>query len=538
MITRRHAISASAGAMLASVFPALGAGASVSAQDLSVTLDAIRRRLGLPAMGAIVVARDRIIARGVCGVRRIGEPGAVAADAHWQLGSITKTFTATLTAMLVERGKLKWDTTLREIYPEHTKIMAPGIADVTIRQLVTHRSGMGQDVFYWEGVPETNKPGLTLSERRQRGVVFSLKAPLEFTPDSKYSYSNRGYNTLGPALEKVAGRAYEDMIVQDIAKPLGIASVIFGEPALNDPTHEPWPHEPQGSGWKPIAPVPREMYGYYIFNTAGGISLTLEGFARWMQAHLNGELSPGLLSKEMFKTLHTPVGKGGVPAFDLGSFGTLGRTLGHGGTNGRNSADHLLLMDRGIGIFAAANALPPENVLSRFMCSNTLVATALPGQWPQPAIKPPAPNADGAIEGEALEFIQASGGGIEFQNIKQLSGGFQLFWYGAKNGDRLVLRFTVPAKGRYAVEGVFCQNKDFGDATIGVGALQKRLKFRADRLGWQTIPLGETVLEGRASRIDDPGPRQRRQRWNQLPSRARSAAGEASLSFFKNSHCF
>jgi len=80
----------------------------------------------------------------VCGVRRIGEPGAVAADPHWQLGSITKTFTATLTAMLVERGKLKWDTTLREIYPEHTKIMAPGIADVTIRHSSPTAAGWGK----------------------------------------------------------------------------------------------------------------------------------------------------------------------------------------------------------------------------------------------------------------------------------------------------------------------------------------------------------------------------------------------------------
>ena len=316
MITRRSVLSASAAAMISSICPVVKATASESPQDLSATLDAIRRRLGLPAVGAIVVSRDRIIARGVCGVRRIGDLGAVSSDPHWQLGSITKTFTATLTAMLIERGKLKWETTLREIYPEQTKILAPGVGDVTIRQLVTHRSGMGDDVFYWEGLPETNRPGLTLSERRQRGVIFSLKAPLEFTSDTKYRYSNRGYNTLGPALEKIAGRPFEEMIVQDIAKPLGIASVIFGEPALNDPGHEPWPHEPRGSSWMPVAPVPPQMYGYHIFNTAGGISLTLDGFARWMQAHLDGELSPSLLSKEMFKTLHTPTGKGGVPAFN------------------------------------------------------------------------------------------------------------------------------------------------------------------------------------------------------------------------------
>jgi hypothetical protein len=246
--------------------------------------------------------------------------------------------------------------------------------------------------------------------------------------------------------------------------------------------------------------VPLSMYGYHIFNPAGGISLTLEGFAIWMQTHLNGETSPRLLSKEMFKTLQTPIQSGGVPAFAMGPFALLGRSLSHGGTNGRNSADHLLLMDRGIGVFAAANALPPDNVPSWTLFSSLLMATALPGQWPMPATRPPSPDAGGKIEGEALEFIASSGGGIEFQNIKQLSGGFQLWWRGAKDGDRLTLRLSVPAKGRYVLEGVFAKNRDFGDVLLRFGALEKRLSFRADRLTWEAISLGEVLL--------DAGPRE------------------------------
>jgi CubicO group peptidase (beta-lactamase class C family) len=495
MITRRDAIGGSGALWLASIVPALEADAADAPLDLSPTFEAIRRHLELPAMGAIVVTGDRIIGRGVCGVRRMGEPGAVAADPHWQLGSITKTFTATLAAMLIERGKLTFDTTLRQVYPEHAKIMAPGVGDITVRQLITHRSGMGHDAFGWEGAPETNGPGLTLSQRRQRGVVLSLKAPLEFTPAAKYSYSNRGYNTLGPVLEKVAGRAYEDMIVQDIAKPLGIPTVVFGEPALADPNREPWPHIPQGERWKPVAPVPLTAYGYHIFNTAGGISLTLGGFARWMQAHLNGEVSGGLVSADMFKTLHTPLERGGVPGFFLSGIGIPGRTINHGGTNGRNAADHWMFLERGVGILMTTNALPPANIPYVFMSTNTLIATALPGARPLPAISPPAPDANGTIEGEALEFVRASGGHIDFQGFKNLSGGFQLTWSGAKDGDKLVLRLRAPARARYAVEGVFARNADYGTVMIGLGAIQKQVQFRADRLAWETIPLGETMLD-------------------------------------------
>ena len=65
-------------------------------------------------------------------MRRMGEPGLVSPDPHWQLGSITKTFTATLAALLIERGKLTWDTTLAQIYPEHIRIMAPRVGTITI----------------------------------------------------------------------------------------------------------------------------------------------------------------------------------------------------------------------------------------------------------------------------------------------------------------------------------------------------------------------------------------------------------------------
>ena len=108
------------------------------------------RNSGLPAVGAIAVSRDAVLAQGVAGVRSaLANSVRFPANAHWQLGSITKTFTATLAALLVDRGKLSWDTRLRDIYPEHARIMAPKVGDITIRQLVTHRSGMfGDDAFF------------------------------------------------------------------------------------------------------------------------------------------------------------------------------------------------------------------------------------------------------------------------------------------------------------------------------------------------------------------------------------------------------
>src|SRR4051812_47758063 len=93
-------------------------GAAAASERLGKDLEVLRSRLGLPALGGIAVSRDGIIAEAVTGFRRVGENVPVLPGAHWQLASVTKTFTATLAAMMVDRGKTSWDATLGSIYPE------------------------------------------------------------------------------------------------------------------------------------------------------------------------------------------------------------------------------------------------------------------------------------------------------------------------------------------------------------------------------------------------------------------------------------
>jgi CubicO group peptidase (beta-lactamase class C family) len=501
MVDRRRfistAVSVPVAAALSAVWPSLQTAAAYEAPfDLGPTLEQIRRRCGVPAIGAVAVSTDRIIARGVAGFRRMGEPGAVSTDACWQLGSVTKNFGGTLAAVLVESGKLSWDATLRQLYPEHLAVMAPNVPDITIRQLMTHHSGFVHvDPYPWPGGPEINGPGLTLSQRRQRAMPAAFRQPLLFTPGARFSYSNRGYIVLAAVCEKVTGRSYEDLITDEIARPLGFGPIYFGEPALDNPNREPWPHVAEGARWKPAAPLPREQYGYHVANPAGGLSLTLDQCALWMQAHLLGEQLGGIGSPEMFKTLHTPLGRGGVSPFGVTFRDPMfGRHLWMAGTNGRNFAEYMILLDRGVGIFSAVNAVPPAGNLESFFTMKTLLASALPGR-PAPALTPPQPDAAGNIEGEALDIARIGGGSIEFQNLMQLSGQWQLWWVNAKDGQQLVLRLAVPTRGRYAVEGIFARNRDYGDVTFALRSLRTRLSFRTETLAWETMALGEVPLD-------------------------------------------
>jgi D-alanyl-D-alanine carboxypeptidase len=496
MITRRQFLRYSGSPLLTSLVRPFEALADDNVSDkFSELLNVLRERTRLPAVAAVIANRNQMLAIGVAGRKRIDRPDAVPPNAHWQLGSITKTFTATLTAMLVDKKKLDWDTKLVDVYPKLSGIMAPNVGQITIRMLIEHRSGMGGDAFPWEGAPEFNQPGLTLSQRRQRSVPVALRAPLDFEPGGRWQYSNRAYNLLGAVLERVAGRPWENQILNDIARPLGLRSLVFGEPALADPSKEPWPHVIENHRWKPVAPVPQTMYGYHVCNPAGGVSLTLPDVARWMQTHLNGELTSSVLSTEMFKTIHTTREDGGVPGLFVSTKSpALGRSLAHSGSNGRNYANLIILPEREVAVFFASNAVPPENTPVNWLIWNTLMGLALPGRWPRPALRPPAPNSEGIIEGEALQVVKLTGGSLDFQNFKRLSRQFQLFWSGAKDGNILVLRFQLPREGKYALQGVFARNRDFGNVTIRVGNLERSLSFHAPKLGWGEVSLGECSL--------------------------------------------
>src|SRR5437870_5240416 len=88
--------------------PIVGPAPSVSVDSLDSWIDSVRKQHNIPAMAAIVLRADTVLARGIAGVRRAGIPGAVTIHDRFQLGSNTKAITATLVATLVEAGTLPW----------------------------------------------------------------------------------------------------------------------------------------------------------------------------------------------------------------------------------------------------------------------------------------------------------------------------------------------------------------------------------------------------------------------------------------------
>jgi CubicO group peptidase (beta-lactamase class C family) len=136
----------------------------VTNQAIVDLLKPIREKYRLPALAGGIVTSKGVIAVGATGVRKAGTNVAATTDDLWHLGSDTKAMTATLIGDLIEQGKLKWDSTVAEVFPELAAGMNPEFRKVTLLHLLSHRAGLPHDLD-WEQISRT---GNSRQQREKR----------------------------------------------------------------------------------------------------------------------------------------------------------------------------------------------------------------------------------------------------------------------------------------------------------------------------------------------------------------------------------
>lgn len=271
-------------------------------RDLSVILEPIVRQHDVPGMVAAVVKGDKIIAIGAAGVRRRGGNDKIQVTDQFHLGSCTKSMTATLCAMLVEEGKLSWETTISDVFPELKATMRPGWRTVTLRQLLTHRAGMPADLMeggLWALLWLQRDP-VTARQMLLKGVLAHDPAA---EPGTKFIYSNAGFAVAGHMAEHVMHKPWEELLRERLFKPLKMTSAGFGAPGKAGGVKEPWGHTADG---KPVEPGPRADNPVAI-GPAGTVHCSIEDWAKYIALHLRGDEGDAkLLKADTFRVLHTP----------------------------------------------------------------------------------------------------------------------------------------------------------------------------------------------------------------------------------------
>lgn len=291
-------------------------------------LDAYLTRLeGFGFAGSILVAKDgQILLHKGYGLadREKGTP--FTPETVYDIGSITKQFTAAAILKLESEGKLKVTDPLGKYFdgvPEDK-------AGITLHHLLTHSAGL-EDGFGgdYEEMP------------RDRLVQAALASKLLWPPGTSYQYSNAGYSLLATIVEKVSGRPYESYLQETFFRPAGMEKTGYRLPAWKPEElargyrgDEPW-GTPLDHAWAPDGP-------WWNLRGNGGILSTTGDLYKWHQALEKGEV----LSKEAQAkayTPHMPEDEEGSShygygwAVDKGPGGT--RRIAHNGGNGIFAAD-------------------------------------------------------------------------------------------------------------------------------------------------------------------------------------------------------
>jgi len=175
-------------------------------------VNAVLHRYAVPGAAVMVVQKGQVSFVQAFGLRDRDRRLPVRRDTLFEIASITKQFTAASILQLQEAGRLQIDRPLSDYLPD-----APHAKEVTLRQLLTHTSGLHD---YLDLAPEDlyRLPAQPISYGDLIARVASL--PLDFPPGSRWSYSNTGYLLLGKVIETVSGETYKDYLQRHILGPL------------------------------------------------------------------------------------------------------------------------------------------------------------------------------------------------------------------------------------------------------------------------------------------------------------------------------
>jgi len=273
--------------------------------DLASLLESIRVKESLPALAAAIIIDGKIYVTAAVGTRKSKTNNWVTVDDKFLIASCSKAFTATLAAVLIEKGYLSWNTTLREAYPDLN--MRSEYENITLIQLLSHRAGLPEWIYHVSSKNVTDQFAEnwwtdrdTPTKMRSEYLRETVKERLADSPGKSVFYSNSGYLMAGAMLEKITGKSYEQLMTEEIFKPLELHTAGFGPPAKIDPQNQPIGH----SGY--FRSTRLDDFPEYLAPT-GVIHISIKDWAKFILLHLDAETTSKVkIDSKTLRTLHSP----------------------------------------------------------------------------------------------------------------------------------------------------------------------------------------------------------------------------------------
>jgi len=262
-------------------------------QQVKQTVKKVVQKEKIPGMVAAIAGPDGVIAIAASGVRKAGGTSQITTEDQLHIGSCTKAMTSVMLATLVQEKKLTWKTTLIQVLPELRSKIHRDYHNVTLWQLVSHRSRMPANPASW-WVHQNQE----IKQRRLAIVTESLsKAPV--VKKDTFEYSNLGYLVAGCMAEKITGQSWEQLMQKRVFGPLGMTTAGFGPPGERNKDDQPWGHTKADGAWQP-----KYFDNAAALGPAGTVHCSVADWAKFAALQLPGK--PKILNRKVLDFLATP----------------------------------------------------------------------------------------------------------------------------------------------------------------------------------------------------------------------------------------
>jgi CubicO group peptidase (beta-lactamase class C family) len=335
------------------VFPAF-----VFAQDYSAKLaeiDAYAQKVqtdwNVPGLAVGIVKDDKIIFAKGYGVRALGKPERVDENTLFAIASNSKAFTTASLAILVDEGKLKWDDKVSQYLPEFQMYDPYVTRELTVRDLVSHRSGLDTfsgDLLWYETT-------YSMDEILRR--VRFLKPVSSFR--SRYGYQNLMFTAAGRIVEKISGKTWSEFVRERILTPLGMTRTTTSVKELKD--NYAMPHNESGGSLRAL-----HLGNVDGAAPAAGLNSSVREIGNWLRLQLgHGKFDGKQIYSErqagaMWSAV-TPLGVNPFPPKDAPTrlFSAYGLGWFLNDYRGRKMVSHTGGLD---GMLSQTAMLPEENL--------------------------------------------------------------------------------------------------------------------------------------------------------------------------------
>jgi CubicO group peptidase (beta-lactamase class C family) len=252
-------------------------------------VDKLRKQIGVPGMAIAIVEDDKVTLAKGFGTRGLGSPEAVDADTIFPTGSTGKAFTVAALGILVDQGKIAWDDKVIDHLPGFQMYDPWVTREMTIRDLLVHRSGLGLGAGDLLFVPRTN---LSRAESVRR--LRYIKPATSFR--NGFAYDNVLYMVAGELIEAVSGETWEKFVAERVLKPAGMLHSTSDNEAQFATADRAQPHARLNGGLRGIGDQSRLDERDDLGRTAapaGGLAISANDMARWLLIQLDDGKLPG-----------------------------------------------------------------------------------------------------------------------------------------------------------------------------------------------------------------------------------------------------